>query len=145
MNTAKILELLPPKARDAVDPYFEAADVIAQVRDPRVLRSLAPSGVRGMLLHRGKQGVPTHVRANHEVHFDWSYPADMPEMRELYTRAKQGQWDSDTWLDWSTDVDPMNPEISLLPDDFMNYDKMAEFGIRLTPEEKREGKAAMAS
>ncbi len=145
MNTAKILQLLPPKARDAVDPYFEAVEVLASVRDPRVLRSLAPSGVRGMLLHRGKQGVPTKVRANHEVHFDWSYPADMPEMRELYTRAKQNQWDSDTWLDWSIDVDPMNPETDLLPDNFMNFEKMEEFGIHLSREEKREGKMAMAS
>jgi len=145
MNTAKILELLPAKAREAVDPYFEAAEVLSSVRDSRVLRSLAPSGVRGMLLHRGKQGVPTTVKASHDVYFDWSYPADHPEMRELYTRAKQGQWDSDTWLDWSIDVDPMNPEVQLLPDDFMNFGKLEEFGVHLSRDERRTGKASMAT
>ena len=53
----------------------------------RVNIASSPSGVRGLLLHRGKQGVPTRIRATHEAHFDWTYPSDQPEMRVLYERA----------------------------------------------------------
>ncbi len=76
---------------------------------------LGPSGVRGLLLQRGKQGEPTRIPCSYEAHFDWSYPADQPEMAELYRRAKRGQWDGDTDLPWATSVDPLNPEVPLLP------------------------------
>jgi len=130
--------LLPAKMSERLDAYFEALDVFAQIRDPRVLRALGPSGVRGLLLRRGKQGRPNLMPAAHAAHFDWSYPADNAEMAELYRRAKQGQWDSDTTLDWSIDVDPLNPEKPLLPASFIDFDELARHGIRLDPVERRK-------
>ncbi len=138
LNHERLAAILPPKVTERLDPYFEALQLLAEVRDPRVLRSLGPAGVRGMLLKRGKQGVPTRVRASHEAHFDWSYPHDKPEMEELYRRAKQGQWDGETYLPWKTDVDPLNPEVPLIPDGFIDFDMAEKHGVKLSGRQKRE-------
>ena len=135
----KILEAIasmPSSLRDRVDPYAEAIDLLLEARNPQVLRALAPSGVRGLLLKRGKQGVPTHIAASHQVHMDWTYPGDQPEMAELYQRAKAGQWDSDTYLPWHLDVDPENPETILIPREFFAFERAREMGLHLTPKEE---------
>jgi hypothetical protein len=134
----RIADILPLKVRERLDPYFEAINTMAEVRDPRVLRSLGPAGVRGMLLKRGKQGVPTLIKASHETCFDWSYPHDNPEMEELYRRAKQGQWDGEAYLDWSTSVDPLNPEVPLIPDGFVDFDAAARLGVKLDAREQMQ-------
>jgi hypothetical protein len=136
-DTKKLTGLLPTKMRTQVEAYFDALEIFLEVRDPRVLRALGPSGVRGLILQRGKQGVPTKIPATHKAHFDWSYPADQPEMHELYVRAKRGQWDGDH-LPWNTDVDPLNPEVPLLPATFFDVRALDQYGIRLTDKEERE-------
>ena len=55
------------------------------------------------------------MRASHDAWFDFRYQGDYPEMYDLYRRAVQNQWDGDTQLDWSTDVDPRNPEKPVFP------------------------------
>jgi hypothetical protein len=59
-------------------------------------------------------------------------------MRELYKRAKRGQWDSDTTLDWSTSVDPFNPNTRLLQDGFIDFAMLEQRGIRLDAKEQKE-------
>jgi hypothetical protein len=146
MLRQKLIGILPAKVRSQVDHYFEVLDVFTEIHDPRVMRALGPAGVRGLILHRGKQGVPTHMPAHHKAHFDWSYPADHPEMAELYRRAKQGQWDSDIHLPWKTSVDPLNPEVPLLPDDYFDWDKLVSLGgPRLTEKEKLQFRYSMCS
>jgi hypothetical protein len=135
-NSQKLLNLLPAKMRERVDPYFEALGLLAEIRDPKVLAALGPSGMRGLLLKRGKQGVPTLMPSGHDAHFDWSYPADHADMRELYQRAKQGQWDSDTTLPWHISVDPENPEVPLLPRDYFAIDLLREWGFPLSAKEE---------
>src|SRR6478609_4052944 len=98
MDTNGIRKILPSKVADRVAPYFDALDILTAVDDPKVLASLGPAGVRGLILQRGKQGIPTLMPASHSAYFDWTYPQDQPEMRELYRRAKQNQWDGETWL-----------------------------------------------
>ncbi len=137
MDLARITNLLPRRMREQVDAYFEAVEVLAEIRDPRVLRSLGPAGLRGLILKRGKQGVPSKMPATHRAHFDWTYPADNPEMRELYRRAKQGQWDGERDLDWGIDVDPRNPERALVPDSFVDFAALADKGIKLNYAEQR--------
>jgi hypothetical protein len=138
LDTARLTNLLPTKMRSQVDSYFEALSVFMEIRDPKVLRSLAPSGVRGMLLHRGRQGEPTKIQCSYEAHFDWTYPADQPEMAELYRRAKQGQWDADA-MPWEIDVDPFNYERPLLPDNFLDPHSLAdELGTTFTNKELAE-------
>ena len=141
----KLTSLLPLRMQNQMDAFFEALAVFTEVRDPRVLSSLAPSGIRGLVLQRGKQGVPTKTPARHAAHFDWSYPADNPEMRELYTRAKSGQWNSDTTLAWKTSVDPFDPARPLLPDGFLDFEALAGHGIKLNPKERTRLTHSVAS
>ncbi len=136
MDGRKLTFLLPERMRSQVDAWFEMLEVLTEIRDPRILRSIGPSGLRGLVLQRGKQGVPTKSRARHEAHFDWSYPSDNPEMRALYTRAKRNQWNSDTKLAWDTSVDPFDPEKPLLPDGFIDFDALEARGFKLDAKER---------
>ncbi|MBZ4419856.1 ferritin-like domain-containing protein [Myxococcus sp. RHST-1-4] len=130
--------------RDQVDSYLETLEVMAEMKDPRVRSALLPSGVRGLLLRRGKQGVPTRIPSSHEAHFDWTYPSDQPAMAELYRRAKQGQWDGES-LPWATSVDPLNPEVPILPEDFVNLRRLEDEGVRLDAKEKQAFLYSMTS
>jgi len=129
-----LLRLLPTKVRASVEMYGEALEVLTEMRDPRVLASLGPSGVRGLVLRRGKQGTPTKMPASHSAHFDWTYPHDHPEMADLYRRAKQGQWDGEN-LPWHISVDPLDPARSLVDPNLFNTKKLAEFGVVLDTKE----------
>lgn len=133
----RIADLLPVKVRNQIEAYGDAIDVLTEVKDPRVARSLGPSGVRGLLLQRGKQGVPTKMAARHEAHFDWTYPADNQEMADLYQRAKAGQWNGDM-LPWHIDVDPLDPNVPIVPEDFVDLDKLRGYGVRLDAVEKQK-------
>ncbi len=133
---AKLTSLLPARMRERLDPYLETLELLSEIKSPQVLLSLGPPGVRGLLFKRGKQGVPTQIAAHHTAHFDWGYPEDHPEMHDLFVRAKQGQWDGDS-LPWHISVDPENPEVPLLPRDFLAMDLLKEWGYALTRKEER--------
>jgi hypothetical protein len=135
-DLTRLARALPSRLRDALDAHLEALSVFTEIRDPRVLSSLAPSGARGLLLHRGKQGVPTLIQATHSAHFDWTYPSDQPDMRSLYDRAKKGQWDGAS-LPWKIDVDPLNPEVPLIPDRFVDFSVLEGMGVHLNAAERR--------
>jgi hypothetical protein len=133
----KLLPRLPERVRNKVETLLDAVELLGEVHDPKVLASLGPSGVRGLVLQRGKQGTPTRIGSGHKAYFDWTYPADQPAMRDLYTRAKRGQWDSDTHLPWNTSVDTENPETSLLPMWWLDWNILDEHGIHLDTREKQ--------
>jgi hypothetical protein len=141
----RLVNLLPPRMRNQVEAWLEALEIFGEVKDPRVLASLGPPGVRGLLLQRGKQGTPTKMPAHHAAHFDWTYPADQPEMRDLYRRAKQGQWDSDVILPWQTSVDPLDPERALLPAEFVDLPALEALGIKLDAAERQKLLYSMCS
>lgn len=136
LRTEKLVNLLPPRMRTQVDSWFETFEIFSEIRDPRVLGALGPSGVRGLVLKRGKQGTPTEMPAKHSAFFDWTYPSDQPEMAELYRRAKIGQWNADTDLPWHVSVDPLNPEVPLLPEDFVDFSMLDDLGIHLDQQER---------
>ena len=144
MLSDKVLDNLPHEIRRRLEPYVEAVQLMTATSNPKVLRSMAMPGVRGLILQRGKQGVPTTMPSHHRVYFDWTYPNDQPEMRELYQRAKEGQWNGDD-LPWHIDVDPENPEKPILPPKFMDYESLRNAGIRLTDLEERRLNASVAS
>ncbi|MGH7297460.1 MAG: ferritin-like domain-containing protein, partial [Polyangiaceae bacterium] len=143
-DLSRLARLVPARVRNALDAHVETLSVFAEIRDPRVLASLAPSGLRGLVLHRGKQGVPTRIQATHAAHFDWSYPSDQPEMRTLYDRAKKGQWDGAS-LPWAIDVDPLNPEVPLIPERFVDFSILDGMGVHLGAEERRAFAASLTA
>lgn len=134
---ARIAKLLPTKVQNQLESYADAVELLSEIKDPRVARSLGPAGVRGLLLQRGKQGTPSKMAASHEAHFDWSYPADNAEMAELYHRAKLGQWNGDD-LPWHIDVDPLSPELPIIPEDFVDLDRITSYRVSASPLEKRK-------
>ena len=102
LSTSLVAELPDPRPRHRRPLPRDRRPVPRAARIPGSPVRSAPAGVRGLVLHRGKQGVPTTIPATHRAYFDWTYPSDQPEMRELYRRAKAGQWDGETLLAWKT-------------------------------------------
>ena len=45
------------------------------------------------------------VRGGGDTLFTWDYSLARPQLRKLYEKAKTGQWNGSTDLDWSTSVD----------------------------------------
>jgi hypothetical protein len=127
----------PPSLANRLDAAAETAGLLASLRNPRVLLALGPAAVRGLLLRRGKQGRTTDVPAHHAARFDWTYPADHPEMRALYERAKRSQWNGATDLPWDTSVDPLDPSVPIVPDDFLDRETARRCGIPLDAAEHR--------
>jgi len=44
-----------------------------------------------------------------EVAFTWDYDTRSTELLQLYSKGKQQQWDAETRIDWSLEVDPDDP------------------------------------
>ena len=132
----KIFAMLPRPVQRQLATYGDALEVFAEIKDPRVLRALGPSGLRGLLLQRGKHGVPTQMPASHRAHFDWTYPGDMPEMHKLYELAKANQWNGSD-LPWHTSVDPLNPEVPVLPPRFVDFGALKSRGLHLSKDEEQ--------
>lgn len=132
-----LLGLLPINMQRRVEPLLEAVGLIRQVNNVQTMSSFLPSMFRGMVLRQGRTETMTPMFANYPAQFDWEYRSEFPEMKELYRRAKQNQWDSEVALDWSTDVDPMNPEVPLLPGHFWDGVEFPSH-IKLSNKEKQE-------
>lgn len=130
-----VRNLLPQRVKSALDAFGETIAIFREIDDPRVMRSLGPSGVRGLLLKRGKQGVPSVMPAKHGAYFNWAYPHDQPEMADLYGRAKRGQWDGDS-LPWELDVDFDNPDLAMFPEGAFDWEFGRSIGMRLDEGER---------
>ena len=128
-SLGNIRSILPSRVQNRVDAVIEAAEIFTEMKNPRVLRSMAPSAVRGLLLKVGKSGLPTEMTATHNAHFNWDYPHDHAEMHQLYERAKLGQWNGSN-LAWNTSVDPLDPTLALAPLDMIDLDAAAKVGIK---------------
>jgi len=89
---------------------------LGRSQNPRVFLDLAGPAVRGLLLKKGKQGTSASMPARHHAHFDWSYERNRPELRKLYEAAQRSQWDPQTTLDWSIEVDPHDDARELMPE-----------------------------
>jgi hypothetical protein len=58
------------------------------------------------------------VAQDFEANFRWEYDDGRDRLLSLYRKGKRQQWDSDTRIDWSQDVDPENP--AGLPDELIS-------------------------
>ncbi|HWE99000.1 MAG TPA: ferritin-like domain-containing protein [Caulobacteraceae bacterium] len=67
--------------------------------------------------------------------FDWTYDDGRAAMIGLYEKGKQMQWDAQTRIDWSQELDPLNPEG--MPDQSMPI-HMAPCFLKMSEIEKAE-------
>lgn len=133
----RLTDLMPRNMQRKVQPLLETLALLREVKNPDAVAAMFPSMIRGNVLQYGKRFDTTEMVSGHAAHFDWTYTSDFPEMRTLYKRAKQGQWDADVALDWSIDVDPENPERHILPQDFFGEPIIRGGRVKLTPKEER--------
>ena len=82
---------------------------------------------------RPADGVQWNVPGSFETTFRWEYQDGRDSLLKLYEKGKERQWDADTRIDWSQDLDPENPE--QLPDESIPIFGSPTFE-RLTPAEK---------
>ena len=58
------------------------------------------------------------VKVPMELHWTWNYGSEVAELRSLYEKGKQNQWNAEVDLDWSIPVSKdewvLNPEASML-------------------------------
>ena len=58
---------------------------------------------------RTSAGIQWSVPGSFETTFRWEYQDGRDSLLKLYDKGKQRQWDADTRIDWSQDLDPENP------------------------------------
>ena len=111
MSLAKLIENMRtngPHLRDA-----------ASRGNAAVLKSMLGPAWRGFVKQEAKGHGQTALSVSHDVHFDWQYERDRPEMAKLYEAAKVSQWNASSDVDWSVSVDPDDPDRALLPDSYV--------------------------
>lgn len=131
-----VVRRLPFAVRSRVEAWVEHVNALLAVSNIRVMGRMAPSAARGLFLRRGRDGT-AGMQARHQAYFDFDYPADHPEMRALYEKAKRMQWNGATDLPWQTSVDPFDPAVPLVADGFVDYRLFEENGMRLDARGKR--------
>ena len=141
----KLLEGMPMGMRNTVTNSVDNIGMMLSIKNPKVALSMAPSAVRGMVMKKGKTNDSVQMVSKHPVHFDLSYGSDYPEMWELYRRAVANQWDGDRDLAWDTDVDPLNPERCILPEEYAPFAQLEERGVRLNAKEKAQFQSDLAA
>jgi hypothetical protein len=111
----------------------------ARVRNLAVLRSLLGPAYRGFVRQATRGREATELPVAHDVHFDWTYERDRPDLARLHTAAKRSQWDAETALDWSTAVDPADPSRDLMPVEHLPFADLPAHAAA-TPEERARHK-----
>lgn len=132
-----MLNGLPLKAQNKIHSTLDNIGVMMSLQNPRVAAALAPSAVRGLVMNHGQRGEAVAMKASHSAHYTLTYGGEFPEMYELYRRAVANQWNGDSDLPWATSVDHDNPNTPILRRDFVPFDLLQSFGVRLTPAEER--------
>jgi len=141
----RMLNGLPLKAQNQIYTAMDNIGMMASVGNLKVAASMAPSAVRGLVLGRARVGDAVPMVSGHAAHFDLTYKGDFPEMYELYRRAVANQWNGDRDLDWSTSVDPEDPDKPVMPLDYPPFEGLAAKGIHFNQKEKLRFAADMAS
>ena len=59
---------------------------------------------------RPTQELEWPVPGQFDTVFEWEYEAGTDALRRLYQKGKRLQWDQETRIDWSQDLDPENPQ-----------------------------------
>ncbi len=126
---------MPLFARKRVEETLDNISTVLHMKNPKVFASMAPSAIRGLVLKEGKRKASVQMYSKHPVTFDLSYRLDFPEMKNLYQRAVDNQWNAARDIDWSIDVDPLNPEIPIISNDFISHDILSALPVKLSNQE----------
>ncbi len=105
-------------ARNVVDSFGALKDA-SRVKNLNVLKTMLGPAWRGLIMQKAKASQVSEMPTQYRAVFDWGYERDQPELARLYSKAKEGQWNAETDVDWSIDVDPHNPEVLLIHDDIL--------------------------
>ncbi|MDD1749671.1 MAG: ferritin-like domain-containing protein [Methanothrix sp.] len=111
MSLATLLENVK-----ANGPHFRDA---ASRGNLAVLKSMLGPAWRGFVKQDAKGSGQSALPVAHDVHFDWQYQRDQPDMAKLYEAAKVSQWNASLDIDWTIAVDPDDPARPLLPDSYV--------------------------
>ena len=110
----------------------------------KVIISLLPPALRGLILQRGKGSTSTDIPSEYRAHFNWEYQHDKPVLDKLYQAAKKNQWNGETDLDWSTEVDFFHPDYYLLKEDLVPMVNHPSYQRLSKREKKGQGAAILA-
>ncbi len=135
-NTKKGWTELPMSVRLKLEAWADHLHSLSSVNNFQVLKRMAPSALRGLFLQRGRSRIAS-MRASHDAYFDFNYPKDNQKMEALYEKAKRMQWNGSVDLDWSTSVDPFNPEVPILGASFVEWKAFEASGIHMNIKEQR--------
>lgn len=113
-----------------------------RVKNLRLLRAMAGPAYRGLVQARGKRGPLLSLPTAYDVTFDTQYTRNQPELAKLYSIAKASQWNAETDLDWSRDVDPYDTENQLVRDELLPLTEIKQYR-RLPTKTKMEHKHAL--
>jgi len=112
--------------------------------NPAVLKTLLGPATRGFLAQVAKGHERTEVTSSYPVTFDWTYERNHPELARLYSSAKRSQWDAETGLDWSGDVDPEDAANDLMPEEYLPFVDLPGYR-KASPKEKADQKLSYMS
>ncbi len=135
------------RAEKWVDIVVEGAQTLrdaSRVRSPKVLKNLFGPALRGLVLQVAKQSSTTQVPTQYEALFDWKYQRDQPELSKLYSAAKTSQWNAETDIDWSIQIDPHHPEIQLIDDQMLPLTAIRAYRNLNKKEQERQKYALLA-
>jgi hypothetical protein len=71
------------------------------------------------------EGSQWPVPQDFDVVFNWDYPDGRETMMGLYRKGVEMQWDAETRIDWTQELDEENPE--QLPEEMLPISGMAEY------------------
>jgi len=110
----------------------------------KVLRSFLGPAYRGFIQQKAKLEGVSRVEAKTPASFDWRYVRDHPALARLYEAAKQSQWNASSDVDWQIDVDPLNQERLLLPDEYLVVSVLPLWPTLSREEQARQRHATLA-
>ena len=74
--------------------------------------------------------------------FNWNYGDDRDDLLSLYNKGKTMQWDTDSRIDWTQELDPDNP-LGIPMELFPLYG--ADFFMKMSPKEQGEARRHQAA
>lgn len=86
-----------------------------------------------------------HIEAKLDISFNWGYEKTREDLRDLYRKSKLAQWDGETRLDWSIDVDIEKAQIPEFMHPLYGSDIYAKLDPKKHLELRREMPAWMQS